>query len=440
MKTLNILIVLFLSMSLTAEIEARVYDYTQNNKLTLLEDPAESVDYKIELIRNAKHHVHIITFFWDNSSVPARLSHELNIANARGVEVRILTSFVPTLTTDILGSGKRALNLKSKTATFSYLQLMPGHLFSLTSNLHEKMFIVDGEKAIIGGRNSSASSLNGKDIEVVLEGEVVNQVQDHFKVMQDFLIEDKIKSKCVTAKDLNLCAQSVSSKGFSNKDQNFFPNQPIFTEGVEARIISHEAVIHQRDGQLSRQARLNQQDDILDTVTKIKFKKLRGYNYFIMPTQRYMNFLESSLAEGDSIELITNSIESAKFSSNAGYIYSLPDMKDLMEQGLVLHLWERNQKMKYVHEKVLIFDDERVIIGSHNFGTGSTTVSNEIAVEFTSKEIAKRLIDVFTSEVENPLITKTADMSLIDKQIKKYKGSIKILRKKIVEGVLRETY
>ena len=429
-----------MSMSLSTDLQARVYDYTQNNKMTLLEDPALAVDYKIELIRKAKHHVHIITFFWDDSSVPERLSRELNLANARGVEVRILTSFIPTLTTDILGSGKRALNLKSKTATFSYLQLMPGRLFSVTSNLHEKMFIVDGEKAIIGGRNSSASSLNGKDMEVVMEGDIVNQAQDHFKIMQDFLIEEKIKSKCVTATDLEACAAPVKSQGFSKEDSNFFPVQPSFAGGIEARILSHEAVIHQRDGQLNRQERLVQQDDILDTITNIKFKKLRGYNYFIMPTKRYMDYLESNLAEGNSIEMITNSLESAKFSNNAGYIYSLPDTKRLMEQGLVLHMWERNQKLKYVHEKVLIFDDERVVIGSHNFGTGSTSVSNEIAVEFTSKEIAKRLTDVFEAEVANPLITKTADLSLIDKQIRKYKRSIKILRTKIVEGILRETY
>lgn len=427
-------------MTVSTALHARVYDYTQNNKMTLLEDPAEAVDYKIELIRKAKHHVHIITFFWDDSSVPERLSKELNIANARGVEVRILTSFVPTLTTDFLGGGKRALNLKSKTATFSYMQLMPGRIFSVTSNLHEKMFIVDGEKAIIGGRNSSASSLNGKDMEVVMEGDIVNQVQDHFKVMQDFLIEEKVKSKCVTAADLEGCAAPVKAQGFSKNDQNFFPVQPSFSGGIEARILSHEAVIHQRDGQLKREARLTQQDDILDTVTKIKFKKLRGYNYFIMPTKRYMDYLESNLAEGNSIEMITNSLESAKFSNNAGYIYSLPETKSLMEQGLVLHMWERNQKLKYVHEKVLIFDDERVIIGSHNFGTGSTSVSNEIAVEFTSKEIAKRLTDVFEAEVANPLITKTADMSLIDKQIKKYKRSIKILRKNVIGGILRETY
>ena len=429
-----------LCLCVAAPLQAKVYEYTQNNKLTLLEDPAEAVDYKVELIRKARHHVHIITFFWDDSSVPERLSKELNLANARGVEVRILTSFVPTLTTDLLGSGKRALNLESKKAAFEYLQLMPGRFFAVTSNLHEKMFIVDGEKAIIGGRNSSATSLNGKDLEVVLEGPVVNQAQEHFKIMQDFLIEQKINKKCIVAINEDACAAPLRSGSFSINDKNFFPDQPKFEGGVEARILSHEAVINQRKFSLSRDERLFQKDDILDTVVKIKFKKLRGYNYFIMPTDRYREFLESSLAEGDSIEFITNSIESAKFSNNAGYIYSLPDTKKLMEEGLVLHMWERNQKLKYVHEKVLIFDDELVIIGSHNFGTGSTSVSNEIAVEFKSKEIAKRLTDVFEEETSNPLITKPADIDLVNKQIEINKYIIKIFRSEMISGVLKEIY
>jgi phosphatidylserine/phosphatidylglycerophosphate/cardiolipin synthase-like enzyme len=108
-------------MCLSSTAFAKVYDYTHNNRLSLLEDANASVDLKVELIRKAKHHVHIVTFFWDDSVVPKRLADELNKANARGVEVRILTSFVATMGTDPLGKGKRTLNRKSKTATFSYL-------------------------------------------------------------------------------------------------------------------------------------------------------------------------------------------------------------------------------------------------------------------------------------------------------------------------------
>lgn len=432
---------LLFTLCLCSNAYSKVYDYTYNNRLSLLEDASASVDLKVELIKKAKHHIHIVTFFWDDSVVPKRLADELNKANARGVEVRILTSYVATLGTDPLGKGKRTLNYKSKTATFSYLSLTPGATFSLNNSLHEKIFLVDGKIAILGGRNTSDSSLNGKDLEVLMEGPVVNQVQDHFKKMYDFVLEQRINRRCQRRADLDAkCVKNYKTTTFSADDGNFFGKQPAFKNGSDARILSHEALFHQKDFGLERSQRLYQQDDILDTVLKIEFKKLRAYNYFIIPTPRYKDYLEKSLKDGDSIEMITNSYESAKFSSNYGYIYSIPDAIDLVEQGLELHQWQRDQKLNYVHEKVMIFDEDHVIVGSHNFGVGSTTVSNEIAIEFKSKELADRLIDVFEFEVSDSTVTRKADLNFLEAEYEKYKIQIKLLRTKIVEGILREIY
>lgn len=438
----NLLGLLLLSLCLSSSAYSKVYDYTHNNRLSLIEDPRASVDLKVELIKNAKHHINIVTFFWDDSAVPARLAVELNKAHERGVEVRILTSYVATLGTDPLGKGKRNLNLKSQNkAIYSYLSLTPGASFSVNNSLHEKIFVIDGEKAILGGRNASNSSLNGKDLEVLMEGPVVNQVQDHFKRMYDFIVDQRINTNCkrIEGED-SACIQSYKKLEFSPGDANFFPVQAGFVGGEDARILSHEALIHQKELGLGRSARVTQQDDILDTVTKIEFKKLRAYNYFIIPTPKYRKFLEESLAEGDSIEMITNSYESAKFSSNFGYIYSIPDARDLVADGLELYQWQRNQKLNYVHEKVMIFDEDHVIVGSHNFGVGSTAVSNEIAIEFKSKPIADRLIEVFESESGNPAVTMKADLSFLEHEYEKYKMQIKALRVKIVEGILREIY
>ncbi len=222
---------------------AKVYDHVDGNKLRLLEDPAASVDYKIELIQKAKHHINILTFFWDDSSIPDRMAKELSLANARGVEVRILSSFIPTIGTDFFGKGRRYLKPQSN-AVFTYQSLTPGRAFSLTHSLHEKIFSIDGEIAIIGGRNISDSSLSGKDMEVELQGPVVNQVQDHFKRMFDFVLMLKIKTHCLR-ENSEACEAKYNKLKFPADDKKFFPDQMMFADGVPARIISHEAVIHQ---------------------------------------------------------------------------------------------------------------------------------------------------------------------------------------------------
>ena len=417
---------------------AKVYDHVDGNRLTLLEDPRVSADYKIELIKKAKHHIHILTFFWDDSSIPQEISKELSLANARGVEVRILSSFVPTFGTDILGKGRKNLKPLSK-ATFTYQALTPSKLFSLTHNFHEKIFLVDGEIAIIGGRNMSDSSLFGKDMEVKLEGPVVNQVQDHFKLMFDFLIEMKMTSNCLHEETSKACEEKYRELKFDS-GSSYFPEQSKFEENIPARIITHEAVIHQYEKGMNRDERPLQQDDILDTVVNFEFKKLKAYNYFIIPTQRYREFLEKNLAKGNSIEIITNSMESAKFSSNWGYFYSIPDALDLVQKGLELYQWERNQKMNYVHEKVMVFDDERVVIGSHNFVVGSTSVSNEIVIDFKSREIAARLTEVFDNEKNDSKITQKASLELLQNEYEQNKTKIKYIRSKTLSKFLKEAY
>jgi phosphatidylserine/phosphatidylglycerophosphate/cardiolipin synthase-like enzyme len=441
----NLILKMLVLMALSTSAYAKVYEYTFANRLKLLEDPALAVDYKIELIKKAKHHVHILTFFWDETGVPTRMAKALNEANARGVEVRILTTFMPTVGTDLTGKGRGALNTKSETATFSYLALTPGTKFSLTHSLHEKIFIVDGEVAIIGGRNVSDSSLAGKDMEIQMEGEVVNQVQDHFKVMYDYVVKQKENFYCGKNNDEEDetradCHEKYSGLKFSKHNLKFFPEQPKYPNGQKARILSHEAVLHQAEKRMNRSERLNQKDDILDTIVKIEFRKLRAYNYFMLPTARYKDFLDKNLAAGNSIEMITNSLESGQFSNNSGYIYALPDSLEFVNQGLKLYGWEQKQKLNYVHEKVLIFDEDHVVIGSHNFGTGSTSVSNEISIEFFSRDIAGRLIEVFDHEISDRKITKIEDASLLEKEMGMFKKKIKFLRSKVVGSLLRELY
>ena len=435
MKKLALLILLMFSFATTAVAE--VYDFTSGNRIGLIEDSVEGAELKIELIKKAKHHVHIITFFLDDTTFPMRVAEELQKANARGVEVRILSTLVPTIGMDFLGKGRRKLKA-SNNAVFTYQLLSPEYFFSVTHNLHEKLFVVDGEKAIIGGRNISDSSYNGKDLEVLMEGPSVNQVQHHFKKMFDFVIEQKKRINC-NSEFNEACLKSYDDLNFANNDV-YFPEQPIYEDGVSARVLTHETIIHQYENAMSRKKRLAQKDDILDTLIKIPFKKLRTYNYFMLQTDRYRDYLEDNLKQGNSIEVITNSLESAKFSSNRGYIYALPESHNLVSKGLKMYQWQRDQKLNYVHEKVMIFDEDRTIIGSHNFGTGSTSVSNEIAIEIKSEAIAKRLIEVFDEEKSNAQITKEVDSDFLAKEINQHRRQIKIYRNTILGSLLREIY
>ena len=448
MNKLLIYFMLFLIAS--TNVNAKVYPFVTNNSFKLLHDPYESKDLKLQLVKEAKHHIHIMTYFWDKSEFPTELAHALNDAHQRGVEVRIISTLFPSVVTDIFQKAKKHLKLKEKNPNtpFVYLPLGFHKDLTRTNNIHEKVFIVDGEIAITGGRNIADSALRGKDLEVLMKGEIVHQVQDHFKIMFDFII--KLKNQEICSKDTEIGITNVEEclnknpYSFNNSDQNFFPK---FVENIgqtKARILSHEAIIKQFENHYTIKERLNMPDDILDTVTSAEFQEMRGYNYFILPTERYKTFLSKNVEAGKSIKLITNSLQSATFSSNKGYLLGIPFMRSLIKNGVEIFQWNQNPykngKNTYVHSKVITFDDFRTIIGSHNFGFGSTMASNELAVDIYSIEITKELNHIFDQEISSKEITKKTNLELLNKEEMSNSFLIKLLNKDFINDLIKELY
>ena len=122
---------------------AHVYDFTDNNKLTLLQNPKDSADFKLDLIRNAKHHIPIMTYYLDKSDFSLQVASELKKAHDRGVDVRVMTTYLPSLATDFTHKTEDVLMLGDPdqgTSTLAYLTLVPGNNEGVTNNRHEKIF------------------------------------------------------------------------------------------------------------------------------------------------------------------------------------------------------------------------------------------------------------------------------------------------------------
>lgn len=438
MKTLLSTIFLF-SLGFLAPFgaNATIYEFTEGNHIELMKDPAESIADKIALIRAAKHHVHIATYFWDDSNIPQEMAQELLNANARGVEVRILSSYIPSVSTDIFGKGRKALKAPYRKTPFIFLTLKPAMGFTLYHNIHEKIFIVDGQVAVIGGRNVSDSSLAGKDLEILTKGPLVHQLQLHFQKLFTFISDLEIEDAC---KKKDFCKRRIKKLQFKEDNKEYYPEIEKIENGIKARLLSHDALMNYKKFNYSKEERLKQPDDIIDVITAVKFKKLIGYSYFMTLSRPFIKFLNDNLKDNNEITLITNSIESAKFSSNKGYIYSLPIAKGLVEKGLELFQWNREQKLNYVHEKLLIFDEEHIFVGSHNFGTGSTTVSNEIMIEFFSKEIADDLKAEFQNELTDSKVTVKATETLLKNEMEQNQKLLNFLNKESVSKILNEIY
>ena len=446
-------LIIYLSLSIICNfltsgcLFAKVYDYTDDNKITLLQNVRESIALKLNLVKNAKHHIHIMTYFIDHSNFPMELMKELNKAHERGVDVRFITTYIPSLAMDFFGKAKKELVRDSDSypySVLSYMSMIPGSNLSITNNIHEKIFLVDGKEAILGGRNITDKVYTSKDLEIILEGNVVNQVQKHFEEIYSFLAMLKIKHKCFNFKQK--CIKKINDTKFSDKDPDYYPEQPRFENGAKARILTNETLLHQYQNDYSGDQRFLIKDDIIETLIKIDFNTLRAYNYFVIPSESYKTYLEKKLSEGKNIEMITNSKISAASISENGYLYDLPEMYDLMVRGLHIYQWQgvktedEQDRLSYLHEKVMLFDEDHVVLGSHNYNAGSSSVSSEIAVEFYSSPVATKLIDIFDAEKNNTKKTNDIGLSFVKNEINVNKKKIKFLHHFFIRNILRQAY
>jgi putative cardiolipin synthase len=439
---------IIMTLILTAGFaKGEVYNFTEGNRLTLLQNAHTSTELKIDLVKHAKHHIHIVTYYWDNKGYPIELMNELKKAHARGVDVRLMSTYVPSATLDFFGKARRTLDIrhskKESDATLAYLRLVPGHNESWTNNIHEKIFLVDGEVAILGGRNISDNDYRAKDLEVKLEGPVVNEVQEHFRRLFNFLVDLKILTHCQQNTNEGAydgCFDKYNDLRFAKNDLDFFPEQTVYPEGSKARILTNEVLFTQFKDGFKGKKKFTIKDDIINTVTKIDFNQLRAYNYFILPTVPYRAYLEKNLKEKKDIRVISNSLKSSAFVSSNGYYVSLPEMKGLVDDGLPIAQWNGSENLEYLHEKVMLFDEDHAIVGSHNYGAGSTSVSSEICVEFFDRPIVQTLSKVFDAEFADPKITTRATSESVRKEMDAHKYMIKFLRINFIETILKMLY
>lgn len=437
-----------MTLILTAGLaRGAVYDFTEGNKLTLLQKAREATELKLDLVRHAKHHIHIVTYYWDKKGFPIELMKELKKAHARGVDVRLMSTYIPSITMDVFGKARRTLDIyrsrKESAATLAYLRLTPGYDETWTNNIHEKIFLVDGKVAILGGRNISDNDYRAKDLEMKIEGPVVNQVQEHFRKLFDFLVKLKVLKHCEMGKVI--CEYKYNSLRFSKDDPAFFPEQTIYENGAKARVLTNEVLFAQFNKKLTDEEKVSMKDDIINEVVKVDFDRLRAYNYFVLPTVSYRQFLEKNIKEKKDVRMISNSLISSAFISNRGYLVSLPGLKSLVDEGLNLSQWSGSamsgtDKLEYLHEKVLLFNDDHGFVGSHNFGIGSTAVSSEICLEFFDRPIVQTLSNVFDKEFTDRNITTPATSMSLQNEIDHNREMIEFLSVNPLQTILKMLY
>ena len=164
------------------------------NRAQLIDQGADALAIRLHLIRSAKKSIDIQTFIWVNDDAGHLMIRELLAAAQRGVKVRVIidqmfsmgsSRFVAEFSTLHENLSFKMYNPvfgEAHTSAFDFVTALACCLANTNKRMHNKVFVVDGQYGIVGGRNYQSryydwdEEFNYKDRDVLAIGPEVERI------------------------------------------------------------------------------------------------------------------------------------------------------------------------------------------------------------------------------------------------------------------------
>jgi cardiolipin synthase len=341
---------------LPPELADSVFPATTGNTVELLPTGATAFACMEEVIRDAKHHVHVLFYIWKNDATGRRFRDMLIDRANSGVEVRVLCDAVgsPVMATAFSRPLRRA---GAKVARFLPPQLF--HLPRINFRNHRKILVADGRIGIIGGFNiGDEYRTRWRDMGVRISGPAVDQLQEIFA--DDWYY----------ASDENL-ASPVYFGRWSPTRGNHGAAVAAIASGPDTQI----SPIH--DGLFMA---INQSEERLFITTP----------YFI-PTPPILTALRAAVYRGVDVRIMLPALSDVPLVRHAARSY----YPELLSVGA--RIFEYQPEM--LHAKASVFDRDLSVLGSANLDNRSFKLNFEASAFIAGRELNQALAAQFEADL-----------------------------------------
>ena len=379
--------------------------FIEGNGVEFLDDGKYAFEQWLNLLAGAQHTIYLQTHYLEDTGQTARLIEMLKNKAAQGIDVKLIINRYTQLGTSSLAylSLKRHgievilggdLSLPSSVSTVSspwYKKMQDNYLLykSLPHDnpfrrweeergkgqimidyaIHEKMLIVDGQKAIMGGRNLTESYFFWwKDLDILLSGPIVTELDKAFR-------------------------QNWLTFGGGGTLNNHAPSIEPLPQGIPARLV------HSRpwDGSYSNL------DELVHACRMAQSRIYLSSQYLALPL-KLQNALINAARKGIDVRILTNSYETGQeLAMSLCHYISLNYYRDLLAAGVRIYEYgcDPNLKQKpYYHVKQFIIDGKCVAVGSYNLSLRSAYLESEIMVYIADKSVATARENLFLKELD----------------------------------------
>ncbi len=407
-----------------AEVALRIQDEHggQFSGFRILDSSRDGLYWRLALIDSATSSLDIQTYLWYPDFSGKLMLERAILAAQRGVKVRLIIDdlilhghdqFIanmqaqPNIEFRIFNPWQERGSLAGRAGE------MLAEMERLNTRMHDKLLIVDGRAAVIGGRNIGdhyfglSDTYNFHDTDLLGIGHIGLQANDMF---DRFWNSDWV----VSAENLNTepdktIAQaqwrSLQENSATAVELEAFPRQPKdWTEEIRSRVpglrIGTSKLVYDEASD----------EQIDQTVISSMFnffglaqEKLLIMNAYVIPSQRAIDFIQGLSDRGVDVRILTNSLSSHDVPAvNAHYepwrddfLHAGVELFELRSdpaiQSTIVEVPPVTGEFTGLHSKCAVADGRYVFIGSMNLDPRSANINTEMGAFVDSTELAADL-------------------------------------------------
>ncbi|MDG1932369.1 MAG: phospholipase D family protein [Luminiphilus sp.] len=389
--------------------------------IKLLADPSEALQSRLHLAALATATLDIQYYLWQADDSGLGLTYEVLQAADRGVRVRILLD-------DIYHSGRdsayqtldahpnvevrlfnpmgnrgaaKQVNYAFKKSTLNY-------------RMHNKIFLVDGVAAILGGRNIGNEyfgqdlSFNFQDMDAIALGDVAADAGRAFDLFWNAELAIPVDALNNKPEEMLTAAQNAQLAKARERIRPAREKDPATATAVWLDALSNELLWTAARVIVDRPDRGSEQADsafmaLLQDPGLRPEQSLVIQTAYLIPNGPTMGNIEAIGAEGTSMKMLTNSAQSNNH--NSVHAFYAPYRKRLIEAGVDLYELQGSGSLANyldrvgedgragLHTKAMVFDERVSIIGSYNMDPRSRVWNSEIALVVDDPGFAAEVLE-----------------------------------------------
>jgi cardiolipin synthase A/B len=358
---------------------------THGNDLELLVGGPEYFPRRLEMIEGAGRSIDLVMSLWCADTSGMAVAEALVAAAARGVRVRVVVDF---------------FNFKRPAEVYALLEASDVDLvifnpprwgWRLNERIHEKILVVDGEAALLGGANlcdeymiEGAARGLWRDYEIFARGPVAHRTQARFDETWNRIVADARRVRGGYATVIHTDPTAFATGLSKVYDLRGPPASA--PSGPAAAFLHYQQPYHHGDHE-EEALRLYRH-----MLASARSRVILQAPYLVPPPAFKDALIEAS-ERGVEVIVLTNSPQTTLM---GGFwaVASRVRYRRLMEAGVRIY----ESPAETVHGKALLVDEHLAAIGSHNFTPRSFRHNGEVKLITDDTKVVGRLLEAFARD------------------------------------------